>query len=368
MSRSSAKRRGFTLVEMLVVISIIGILMSLLVPAAMSAREKGRVVQCGNNVRQLGLALISYESTFRIYPLNWGWTTDRGDASSRGQSWISLILPQLDSMPMYQRIKMGAPLNFRTVDSSNRPIFDNSLVARTAMPILKCPTDITDGTALTSSSDQVFGQLLQPLGEDNSGTSPTVAVTNYKACCGSMYPQTQTATIRRGRNYNYTAAQTGMDRRDYCGGIMCRGYNPTVNDSNKTKEVLFPTSSADIFDGAGMTIAIGEALPSICPWSAWFWWNGSTAAAGFTGSAGTAYSSPINYSLNRTRVDANFLPSNSSYAPYFYGFNSRHAGSAQFVMCDGAVHSISESIDRTVFYKLGTMDDREVIDSAALGW
>jgi prepilin-type processing-associated H-X9-DG protein len=282
-----------------------------------------------------------------------------------------LILPQLDMLPMYQRIKMGAPLNYRTT-ANNQVVFDNSLVARTSMPILKCPTDIGDGTALTSTSDQTFGQLLQPNGEDNSSSSSTVAVTNYKACNGSFYPSWNSTTssltaIRRGRNYSKPSrAPSNTDRRDYCSGVICRGYNPTVTDTNKTGEMLFPTSSADIFDGAGMTIAIGESLPSISPWSAWFWWNGSTASTGILPSAGTAYSSPLNYALNRTRVSATFLPTTS--ATYFYGFNSRHAGSAQFVMCDGAVHPINEGIDRNVFYQLGTIDDREIIDNAALNW
>lgn len=382
MSRSYPNRRGFTLVEMLVVISIIGILMSLLVPAAMRAREQGRIVQCGNNLRQLGVALQSYESTFKVYPLNWGWTSDTGDSSTVGHSWIALILPQLDMMPTYQRIKMSETLKYRQM-SGTTVMFDNSLVARLVLPILKCPSDLTDGSAMTLTADPTMGQRLTPV-MDTGGDAADVGVTSYKANCGTNYPYFQnwqgTATapaggVYRGRNRSKPAkAQAGTDYRDYCNGIICRGYNPTCSTGkttsvNRSVETYFPTSSADIFDGASYTIAIGEAVPGVSQWSAWYWWNGSLANSGIFSSAsdwtnkqGTVYSSPVNFAVNLVRVGGTVSQGNS------YGFNSRHSGMAQFVMCDGAVHQITEGIALTVFNQLAAIDDREMIDNKALGW
>jgi prepilin-type N-terminal cleavage/methylation domain-containing protein len=89
-------RGGFTLVELLVVIAILGILIGLLLPAVQSARESARRASCQSNDRQLGLAVLNFESAHKVFPAS-GWTqTGPGNPYGTYMSWRTVILPQLE--------------------------------------------------------------------------------------------------------------------------------------------------------------------------------------------------------------------------------------------------------------------------------
>ncbi|MGL6196760.1 MAG: DUF1559 domain-containing protein [Thermoguttaceae bacterium] len=122
-NKKTIRKTGFTLVELLVVISIIGMLMGLLLPAIQGARESARQTQCSNNQRNLALALINNESSKDAYPSLRKFQAL--DQPERQLSWVAQILPNIELANLANRIQDGDP----------------SLVAEgiPAIPVLKCP-------------------------------------------------------------------------------------------------------------------------------------------------------------------------------------------------------------------------------------
>lgn len=96
MSRNRSKRRGFTLVELLVVITIISVMVALLLPAIQQAREAARRTQCKNNLKQLGLGMHNYHDVHTMFPP--GWIPKHAEDNSGADSWAwsVFLLPYLD--------------------------------------------------------------------------------------------------------------------------------------------------------------------------------------------------------------------------------------------------------------------------------
>jgi prepilin-type N-terminal cleavage/methylation domain-containing protein len=124
--RAASPRAGFSLIELLAVVAIIGTLVSLSLPAVQSARESARRTACSSNLRQMGVALVTYESARRAFPPG-------SDAiSGRIHAWSSFILPFLEEAGVAGRMNYALPWNHDA----------NIAVADTIVPIYLCPSGI----------------------------------------------------------------------------------------------------------------------------------------------------------------------------------------------------------------------------------
>ena len=107
--------RGFTLVELLVVITIIGILIALLLPAVQAAREAARKLQCANHLKQLALGCLQHEGLMGRLPCNgWGfaWTgdADLGNAQQQPAGWLYNILPYIEQQALHDMARSCRPM------------------------------------------------------------------------------------------------------------------------------------------------------------------------------------------------------------------------------------------------------------------
>jgi len=339
--------RGFTLVELLVVIAIIGILIALLLPAVQAAREAARRIKCRNNAKQIALAMHSYHSLHKMFPINWGGNLAT-DGSCEGNSWLSMILPHIEQEPLFDMIVFGEAINFQDPITGNQP---NLVALKYAISSFRCPSDFHEGVMDTQGI--MSGQL--------------VGVTNYKAVAGSNHignSQGLYANCKQdpchpnGNPHNTGAPKYGgrnpnvLNGDDWGDGVICRGYNappvpppagyvPVPCDG---KPIL--TAVRDIRDGTANTFAVGEAVPAWCNWSAWFWWDGVTASCAI----------PLNYEVPGTT-----RASNRGVREDTYCFMSKHGVGAHFGMCDGSVSFISNEVDLYTYHALGTIDGKELM-------
>jgi len=329
------RKAAFTLVELLVVISIIGILVGLLLPAVNAAREAGRRAACANNIRQIALAATQYETSQRLYPTNWGvvpaghagisgtpgtsGTPTQGTGlAAVGASWLAAVLPNIEQKGLYDQLMIGKPFSY-----SDGNGYNNLTVLSTPVNTFICPSDTQRGT--------IGNQLL--------AGGALYATTNYKACAGSNWVGNAAdglpvVTAARGRN---AGCKDGLDHGN---GVICRGGATGAGGAP------IATANQDIRDGASKTLLCGEAVPEWCGWSLWFWFDGSTATCGI----------PLNY-----RVPGITPQSNSATWQDNYSFMSRHPGGANFAACDGSGHFISDVIDFQVYQGLATIDGNESV-------
>jgi prepilin-type N-terminal cleavage/methylation domain-containing protein/prepilin-type processing-associated H-X9-DG protein len=291
---------GFTLVELLVVITIIGVLLALLLPAIQAARESARRTQCVNKLKQIGLALQNYHGANKHFPSGGNLNNDPLESPSAGISWTVMVLPYLELQSLYDEIHpypYGAAKNY----SHEFTLVDAFI----------CPTADAQTTPEKGS--------------------------NYSAVAGA------------GRNDD---SRMGLASPN-CGDVFTDGV--FFADSR--------TPIARITDGTSNTLAIGERTYYWRVWLFGTTKRGNPLNEICSGSAQNIVY-PINadkYQFGFYKFD-NRAPAGAPKTMLLNDlqFGSDHPGGANFSFADGSVHMISETIDMTVYKDMSTKDGGEI--------
>ena len=321
MIATSQPRRAFTLVELLVVIAIIGVLVALLLPAVQAAREAARRSACTNNLKQIGLASQSYHAARNQLPYGSWWGTPAGIVKPR--TWTADLLPYMEWQSLFSRLHFEVP--------ANDPV--NAEAVKTVVNPFICPSDEKANTPLLedgwlANTPPSFGA--NPYPQMATWYVGNMGPTHPDTCefCPNRFPK-RSNWCCQGQNFG-----TGIHAVDgnYFAGVMSRH---AVNIRFK-----------EVTDGLSSTFFAGETLPHHC------FYNG-------------LYSS--NFAAYPTNIPLNWMEDDDD-APegrqgsYFRtcGFKSAHPAGASFVMCDGSVPFLSETIDFQLYNALGSREGAEV--------
>lgn len=334
-------RRGFTLVELLVVITIISILIAMLLPAVQAAREAARQTQCRNNLKQFALGCLQHEAARKFFPSGgwgglWNGDPDRGVGSSQPGSWIYSILPYIEQPALHD---LGAGLTGTAKANAIGTIIG------TPLGVLHCPTR---RPAILYSAAKAASIVDATLPANNQ-----VAKTDYAANAGD-------GQYCAAWNESTNVADTTMQPAD-SSSINSFSWKVT-SDINQPlyycSGVIYQRSevaAATITDGLTSTYLIGEK--NLDP--------ESYVAGTNLGDDQSAYTGFDFDSQRLTNTTLAYPPmQDKAGSSYHKSFGSAHSSGFNMALCDGSVRSIPYSIDSSIHRCLGNRKDGTQVDSS----
>ncbi len=372
--RLYSKKHGFTLVELLVVIAIIGVLMGLLLPAVQMAREAARRTQCQNNLKQLGLAVLNWESGRNRLP-HPGQCDSTGTSTTvyMTQSTATVLLPMLeqgnvydlmDNSLTYAQMVAAGRYNMTTVHPRSKgavyhdPMYPNTVrAAKTNIPSFVCPsTPINGGTRAPDGYgawDYMFISVSDVEEESGQATPPGTRPTN--------------------------AARRAQMQRQGC--LSCdQGWGLQSITDGTTNTILCIEDSGRAHPSAGQFASL-SSRPAVINDDTVQWSGGSTGgrrmyAWADPDSVTNGFSGPSNAIAPGSRVMAinqNKSPIggpaecrwvNNNCGPNDEPF-SFHNGGVNVVMADGSVRLISDELDWRILKNLAVAQDGLIVSADA---